>query len=238
MKNKRARLVSTAVRVVKSKLLVVILFISMGLLVSTHSSFESFNENWIDQQVRNNGWQGILYFVGFGVVFSLVGGPRQLVAFLGGYAFGFVNGTLLSTLAITFSCLLSFSLARYLGREFFNRKFSKKVQSVNRFLAVNPVSKTIIIRLLPIGNNLITNMVGGLTQVKARSFVLGSSIGYIPQMAIFALMGKGIVVQSFWKISISVILFLVSSIWSVYLYRNYRRQRALERLKQTNFIQD
>ncbi len=238
MKTNRSKWVSIAVSVIKSKLLIVTLFITLGLVFSTHSTFESFNEKWIDQYVRYNGWLGILYFLGIGIVFSFLGGPRQLVAFLGGYAFGLVNGTIFSTLALTCSCFLSFALARNLGRESFNQKFSEKVQSVSRFLAINPVSKTIIIRLLPIGNNLVTNMVAGLTQVKARYFVLGSSIGYIPQMAIFALMGKGIVVQSYWKIGISVILFLISSIWSVYLYRNYRKQRAIERLNQTHPIQD
>ena len=47
-------------------------------------------------------------------------------------------------------------------------------------------------------------------------------IGYIPQMAIFALMGKGIVVQSYWKIALSVGLLGVSALLSIYLYKQFK----------------
>jgi uncharacterized membrane protein YdjX (TVP38/TMEM64 family) len=91
------------------------------------------------------------------------------------------------------------------------------------------VVKTIVIRLLPIGNNLVTNLIVGVTAVKARYFIFGSLIGYIPQMAIFALMGKGVVVLSVWKIGLSIVLFIISSALSVRLYRQYKAVELLGR---------
>lgn len=213
----------------RSQLIIALLFVSAGLFLSSHSFFESFNQDWIDQHVRNNGVAGIVIFFAIGVVVSGVGGPRQMVAFLGGYAFGFANGTIISTLSVTLSCFISFMLSRYFARSYVNQRFTHKVARVNHFVTHKPIAKTIVIRLLPVGNNLITNVVGGLTRVKARYFVLGSGIGYIPQMAIFALMGKGVVVQSAWKIALSVLLFLLSTIWSMYLYRQYRAQRKRDK---------
>ena len=85
---------------------------------------------------------------------------------------------------------------------------------------------TIIIRLLPFGSNLITNMVAGVAQINNRQFFLGSFIGYLPQMIIFALVGSGIEVMSVWKISLSIALLLVSSILSGHLYNKYKLERS------------
>ena len=41
-------------------------------------------------------------------------------------------------------------------------------------------------------------------------------------MIIFALAGSGVEVQSAWKISLSVILFLISTVLSAKLYRQYK----------------
>ena len=161
----------------------------VGMLLSSNSMFDALNERWIDLHIRNNGLQGVFYFILICTLVTSVGCPRQLVAFLGGYAFGAVNGAIFSILGITLSCLLTLYVARVAIRPFVNRHYPHRVVKVNQFLGVRPLVKTIIIRLLPIGNNLVTNLVAGVTAVKARYFILGSFIGYIPQMVIFALMG-------------------------------------------------
>ena len=194
----------------------------VGLVLSSSSMFETFNQQWIDLHIRNNGLQGVLYFTLIGGLVTAIGCPRQLVAFLGGYAFGAVNGALLSTLGVGMGCVLSLFFARIVIRPLVNRRFPHRVIKFNNFLSVRPVIKTIVIRLLPMGNNLVTNLIAGVTAVKARYFVLGSLIGYVPQMAIFALMGKGVVVMSVWKIGLSVVLFFISGALSVRLYREYQ----------------
>jgi uncharacterized membrane protein YdjX (TVP38/TMEM64 family) len=200
-----------------------------GWVLSSHPIFESLNKQWIDLHVRNNDLQGLVYFMLTGALVTAIGCPRQLVAFLGGYAFGFVNGALLSTLGVGMGCVLSLFFARVVIRPFVNRRFPNRIIKFNDFLSVRPVVKTIVIRLLPLGNNLVTNLIAGVTAVKARYFVLGSVIGYLPQMAIFALMGKGVVVLSVWKIGLSIILFIISSALSVRLYREYRAVQLLGR---------
>jgi uncharacterized membrane protein YdjX (TVP38/TMEM64 family) len=200
-----------------------------GWVISSNSMFESLNEQWIDLYIRNNGLQGVLYFMLIAALVTAIGCPRQLVAFLGGYAFGAVNGALLSTLGVGMGCVLSLFFARIVIRPFVNRRFPNRIIKFNGFLSVRPVVKTIVIRLLPLGNNLVTNLIAGVTAVKARYFVLGSLIGYVPQMAIFALMGKGVVVMSVWKIGLSIVLFIISSALSVRLYREYRAVRLLGR---------
>ena len=59
--------------------------------------------------------------------------------------------------------------------------------------------------------------------MSAAAFVGGSALGYIPQSFIFALLGSGITLQPGLRISLSVVLFLISAALGVYLFRRFRR---------------
>ncbi|MCC2617077.1 VTT domain-containing protein [Aestuariibacter halophilus] len=201
------------------------LFLVGGWLLATHPALHSLNSEWIDVHIRHNGLQGIGTYLVMGALACAVGVPRQLIAFLGGYAFGFVVGTALSTLAVTFGCVLSFYSARLSIRELIHARFGQRIVRIDRFLAYQPMMQAMLIRLFPVGNNLITNLIAGVTHVSGPAFIAGSLIGYIPQMAIFALMGKGIVIQSMWKVMLSVALFVLSSLLSWHLYRRYSKQQ-------------
>tara|TARA_R110000868_G_scaffold132280_8_gene342935 strand:+ start:50 stop:769 length:720 start_codon:yes stop_codon:yes gene_type:complete len=212
----------------KSSLILLVVCALVGYGVSLLPYDEVLNRNWVDVHIRNSGWSGTLVFLAIGAASTAIGAPRQLVAFLAGYAFGFVEGCLLSTLATTLGCIVSFSFSRLVGRPVIRRRFDTKIQRVNQFLTTQPLNKTVIIRLLPVGNNLVTNLVAGVTQVKALPFIVGSFIGYLPQMAIFSLMGKGIVVLSVWKIVLSAGLFVLSAVLSLRLFKQYKAARILD----------
>ena len=107
-------------------------------------------------------------------------------------------------------------------------RISDRLKRADAFLARNTFSTALIIRLLPIGSNFITNIAAGLSSVKPPPFFLGSALGYIPQMLIFALLGSGINIETELRIGVSIALFLVSGILGAYLYRRYRRERGTE----------
>ena len=212
----------------KNGLILLVVCAVVGYLLSLLPYDDVLNKNWVDVHIRNSGLSGTLVFLAIGAISSAVGAPRQMVAFLGGYTFGFIDGCILSTLAVTLGCISSFSFSRLFARPLIRRRFAPKIQRVNQFLAEQPFSKTVIIRLLPVGNNLVTNLVAGVTQVNALPFVFGSFVGYLPQMAIFALMGKGIVVLSIWKIALSAGLFVLSAALSFHLFKQYKAARILD----------
>ena len=60
-------------------------------------------------------------------------------------------------------------------------------------------------------------------------FFAGSAIGYIPQTVIFALLGSGIHLDPVLRITTAVVLFVISGMIGVYLFRRYRASRALDR---------
>ena len=207
--------------------MVLMSLVAIGFLIKFLQIDSGFNEAWIDSDIRNSGVQGELLFVLFGGILTAVGLPRQGVSFLAGYAFGFVEGTLLGVMATVLGCILTFYYARLLGRGFVKSHYQIRIQRVDDFLHDNPFSMTLLIRFLPIGSNLVTNLAAGVSSVSGIAFILGSALGYIPQTTIFALLGSGVSFDDKVMLAFGVIGFLLSGILGVFLYRKYRHGKSI-----------
>lgn len=187
---------------------------------------------WMDRWVLGQGLLGDLVFVGMGAAVTAVGAPRQGVAFLGGYAFGVVEGTLLSLSAQVVGCAASYGWARAVGRGWAERRldgrFGHRLRPLRDVLVGSPFNATLALRLLPIGNNLALNLLAGMAAISLGPFLLASAIGYLPQTIIFALLGKGVRVDGAWQLALAVGLFAVSAAIGFALLRRHRAGQALE----------
>jgi uncharacterized membrane protein YdjX (TVP38/TMEM64 family) len=184
--------------------------------------------HWVDAEIKGKGIAGELAFIAMGAVFTAIGLPRQLICFLGGYAFGLTLGTVLGVAASAGGCIFAFLYARLFGRRFVQARFPARVRKIDDFLREHPFSMALIIRLLPVGSNLLTNLVAGVSSVRGIPFVLGSALGYVPQTVIFALAGSGVQVDSEWRIVISAALFVLSSLVGLFIYRRSRKAQMLD----------
>ncbi|HEY7759890.1 MAG TPA: VTT domain-containing protein [Burkholderiales bacterium] len=197
------------------------------LLQRTHLG-ATFGPAWVDAEVRGHGVAGELLFVCVAGVLTAVGVPRQLVSFLGGYAFGLVFGTVLAVVATLIGCAASFYCARLLGRTYFGRRFSGRVRRLDGFIRAHPLGMTLLVRLSPVGNNLMTNLLAGLTSVRPSLFFVGSAVGYVPQSMAFALGGSGVDVDPVLRTALAVILLVVSGVLGAWLLRKFRRGKSLD----------
>lgn len=151
-----------------------------------------------------------------------VGAPRQAAAFAAGYAFGFWEGAGLAWLAAALACAADFYWARLIARDWVRRRTRGRVVRADRFLAAHPFSATLALRLFPLGNNLALNLAAGVSAVATVPFLAASLVGYLPQTAIFALLGNGIHVTRTAQISVGVALFAVSGGIGGVLLRQFR----------------
>jgi uncharacterized membrane protein YdjX (TVP38/TMEM64 family) len=186
------------------------------------------DQSWIDREVRGRGVTGELVFLGVGALAMALGLPRQVIAFLGGYAYGALWGTALALLSAVLGCMLSFYYARLLGRALVQGRFPDKVRRLDEFLGRHPFNMALLIRLLPVGHNLSTNLIAGVSSVRALPFIAGSGLGYLPQTLVFALAGSGVNIDPAWRLGSAVLLFLLSALLGVWLYRRFRTGTAYE----------
>jgi len=185
---------------------------------------------WFNDHVLGSGPLSVLIFLVVGAVFTGVGLPRQLVGFLGGFAFGVAGGTVLSTLASGLGCALAAGYARWGGRELVARKLGGRIMRLDGFLRHRPFKTALAIRLFPLGSNVLTNLAAGISSIPLTPFILGSTVGYLPQNCIFALFGAGMNRESTLGVALSVsmgvVLFAVSIWIGLAVYRSYRREAA------------
>jgi uncharacterized membrane protein YdjX (TVP38/TMEM64 family) len=200
---------------------------AVGYVLDSGLAQDMLSESWIDTQVRGKGMPGELLFVAVGGIATALAVPRHVVSFLGGYAFGLGPGTVLALVATELGCVLAFYYARLVGRPLVARRLGARVKRIEDFLAANPFAMTLLIRLLPVGNNLATNLAAGVAQVPARPFLLGSFAGYLPQTLVFALAGSGIEVGGGLRLALAVLFFVVSGAIGIWLYRKYRHGKSL-----------
>lgn len=216
------------VRVIVKGLALMLSLALLGYLFKTSDLGNSVNEAWIDARVRGHGVNGALLFLLMGGLFTAIGLPRQIIAFLGGYAFSIGLGTLLGALSALLGCMLSFVYARFFGKGLLRARLGARAGRFDRFIHDHPFAMTVLIRLLPVGSNLLTNLAAGISSIRASRFFLGTLLGYLPQTLVFALVGSGVHIAPALKLALAIGLFLISGALGAYLYRHFRHGQSLD----------
>lgn len=214
-------------KVLLSGLALLATLVAIGYALQSGVLGDLLSEAWIDRSVRGKGIPGELLYLCVAGLATALALPRHVVSFLGGYAFGVGLGTLLALAGTEIGCVLSFFYARAIGRPLVSARLGARVQRVEDFLATHPFWMTVLVRLLPVGNNFATNLAAGVSRVPAVPFLLGSLAGYLPQTLVFALAGSGVELGAASRVGVAVLLFLASGVIGAWLYRRYRHGKTL-----------
>ena len=120
--------------------------------------------------------------------FSLPGGA--ILTLTGGFLFGSLMGTFFVNIGATAGATLAFLAARYILRDWVERKFGDLLGPIQSGFAKNAFSYLMTLRLIPAFPFFLVNLVSGLTRVNLGTYVLATSIGIIPGSFVFAFAGR------------------------------------------------
>lgn len=174
------------------------------------------------QALRDAGALGSLLFLAVGVLSVAVGLPRQLLAGVGGYAYGVVAGVLLSLLAAILGCALTVLFARRFLAAPIAERYARQADWLARLARDDLFLKILFMRLQPFGTNLATNLAAGVLRLHLPTFLLASLFGYVPQMLVFALAGRGIAIGSRTEVAVAAVLFAVSLLLAGVIWKRHR----------------
>ncbi len=186
------------------------------------SLVEKLNWQW---GVNGNCINALLLFAFLSIATS-IGLPRQIAALVAGINLGALLGMIIATLAATLGCLITFSVSRYLFSAKIARKYPKHLTKLSTFLGEQTFLKAIVIRILPLGSNFLTNIIAGVSRVSMPAYVSGSFIGYIPQMMIFSLAGSGIRLGAQNELIASAALFVLALLISAFLVQKHKMKAS------------
>ncbi len=133
-----------------------------------------------------------IIFVGIYVVLTVIGVPGTVLTIVGGSLFGIWYGTIISIISATLGALFAFWAARYLFRDWAQRRFSKSKRLTQFQTAVlkQPFSFVLTTRLIPISPFNLVNYLFGLTSINWLDYTYATFIGVIPGSLAYTWIGK------------------------------------------------
>ena len=175
----------------------------------------------MNRLARDANLHGVAVYLGLGSALCAVGVPRQTIAFAAGYAFaprfGLGIAVLLSLATQLAGCVADFAWARWVGGSWVRDRLPPRLRRLDLRLSEQPFRATLVLRLLPVGNNIALNLLGGVSAIRLAPFLAASAIGYLPQTVIFVLLGRGSHVGAWAEIGVAVALLAGSGVLAVRL---------------------
>lgn len=174
-------------------------------------------------------WRPVLLLAG-GLA-AAIGVPRQAVAFAAGFGFEVWRGLASAMAAQMPGCAIAFLWARALAGPGLRRRIATGHgrRLANRLLAA-PFRATLMLRLLPVGNNLALNLAAAAAGLAAAPFLDASLLGYLPQTVIFVLLGGGVAIGERARLALGLGLFAAAAGLGLALWRAAPNAEALERV--------
>lgn len=185
---------------------------------------------WID----GKGLWGQLSFIAmvfFQVVVAIIPGePLEICA---GYAFGTLEGTVLSLIGIALGSAAVFMLVRTLGVKLVEVFFSvEKIRSM-RFLRESRKRNTLafIIMLIPGTPKDLISYFAGLTDMKLSEWLIITTVARIPSVVTSTIGGSALAQQDYLFATIVFAVTAVISIIGILIYNRISRRKEEKRCK-------
>ncbi|MBT3984152.1 MAG: dihydrolipoyl dehydrogenase [Bacteriovoracaceae bacterium] len=171
----------------QTKILIILLILILLAVVKifnlqSYLSLDYFQQNldsirsfYAQNQILTIGSYALIYIVS--TALSLPG--ATVLTLVGGAIFGFVTGTIIVSFASTIGATLAFLVARLVLRDFVEKKFASKINSINKGIEKEGAFYLFSLRLVPLFPFFLVNLVMGLTKIKTHTYFFVSQIGMI-----------------------------------------------------------
>ncbi len=133
------------------------------------------------------GFIGVYFMV---VALSLPG--ATILTLAGGAVFGSVTGMLIVNVGATLGATAAFLVARFILRDWVEKKFSDKLNPINEGLSRNAINYILFLRLVPLFPFFLVNLVSGLTRVRLPVYFFGTMFGILPGSFVYANAGSSL----------------------------------------------
>jgi uncharacterized membrane protein YdjX (TVP38/TMEM64 family) len=172
-------------------------FLAGGLIIIFFSPLRGYLGQYREITVRlgQMGGYAPLYFICGTAVLVFFGIPRLLLCPIGGMAFGFFTGLLWTQIGTLIGFYGAFLFIRWGGRDLVIR-YAPKLDRLAKRFERNGLPAVILVRQLPV-NGFFTNLLLGLMPISHVNFLLGTTIGILPEAIPCTLIGSGAAQMSF-----------------------------------------
>jgi pyruvate/2-oxoglutarate dehydrogenase complex dihydrolipoamide dehydrogenase (E3) component/uncharacterized membrane protein YdjX (TVP38/TMEM64 family) len=130
-----------------------------------------------------------LYLVAYVAVAALSLPGAAVMTLIGGAIFGFWTGLLLVSFASTIGATLAFLAARFLLRDWVQRRFGEKLRALDDGVRKDGAIYLFALRLVPLFPFFVVNLLMGLTPIRTWTFYWVSQVGMLAGTAVYVYAG-------------------------------------------------
>jgi uncharacterized membrane protein YdjX (TVP38/TMEM64 family) len=176
---------SPIVQLIALIVILIILFLAMRFL-PVQQWTRNFND-WVGRM----GVAGILIFIGFYAVATVLLAPGSILSVGAGFAFGLWKGFLAVSAGSTLGAGLAFLVARFFARDKVEAiaRQNEKFRRIDNAIGKEGAKLIFLLRLSPVIPFNVSNYFYGLTAVNFWSYVLASWTGMMPGAFLYVYIG-------------------------------------------------
>lgn len=188
--------------------------------------------NFTTEQIRN--WIlsfGLIAPVVFIVAYTirpLVFFPASVLSLAGGLAFGTLWGTIYTVIGATMGVVLSFWIARHLGKNITQKNGKGNVAKIQHQLDKNGFYYVLMLRFIPLINFDLISYCAGISKVRFPSFFFGTLIGIIPGTFAYNFLGNSFVNSNPTIIATAIVVFIMLSVIPILVKKWLSRKSNLD----------
>ncbi len=192
---------------------------------------EQFDIQALSDWVRNQGLTGMLLYVLAYTVRPLVFFPASLLTVFGGYTYGPWLGTLLDVIGAGTGGLLSFWIARLLGRRGVEKLIGKgKLNVLDERIATNGFLVVLVVRLIPLFPFDAISYASGLSKIRFKQFAIANYLGIIPGAFVYNNIGSSLRDPFSWQFFVAIGLYVLFFAVGLVAQRILKNKRNKERM--------
>lgn len=124
----------------------------------------------------------------FCMTFSIPGSPLLILA--AGFIFDIFTGLAVVSIGGTLGAYFCFLISRFFLQNFIQKKFSRKLEGVNRQIEKDGAFYVFSLRLIPILPFTVINLIMGVSKISGFKFMVATFLGLIPGSLVYVNAGK------------------------------------------------
>ena len=151
------------------------------------------NQKHLEIFYQSNGLTVMVCFIALFLVIGLFLLPgATLLSVFSGAVFGLPLGPLLVSLGSTLGAVLGFYVARYILKDWVEARFGDRLHPIQEGLLKNDIHYMLFLRLVPLTPFFLVNIAMGASRVSWKVFMIGTLLGKLPAIWIYANAGSNL----------------------------------------------